>query len=95
MGKISRRRFDPQRGAALYFQPYPYAELEDFLKLVGRVVPTVVVAYRMSRQVVVGDMSATAAVCQDVVSLPPLGDNATANVAAAIGLGQDQLPLLP
>ena len=66
----------------------PNAELQDKLELLGRVIPSVVVAERVSRKVVVRTVRAACAVCKNVVGLPcGLADKPSTNMATSVGLG--------
>jgi len=67
---------------------HPNAELHDELQLLGRVIPTVVVAKRVSWKVVVRMVCAACAVCANMVGVPcGLADKPPANMATSGGLG--------
>ena len=73
----------------------PDADLQHPLELLGRVVPPVVIAKAMRREVVVSGVRSPGAVRQHVVSLPRLAvDAAAADVTTASGFRVDDVALV-
>jgi hypothetical protein len=93
MSQVLDCRVYTKGGFVLDLETYPYAQLQNLLELLGSVIPPVVVAGRVRRQVVLGGMTTAATVRYDVVSLPQLGEFSAADVAAPSRLGQDHLAL--
>ena len=72
----------------------PNAKLQDVLKFLGQVVPPVVIAQCVSRQIVLFNMSATAAVGPYVISLPLCINLAPADVAPTVCLSEYSFALV-
>ena len=79
--------------ALLYLGSRPHAKLQDQLKLLREVVPSVVVACPVSREVVVCRMPAASAMRQNVIRVPSTDDVATANVALSARLAKNSRSL--
>jgi len=65
---------------------HPHAELQDQLKLLGKIVPPIVIACPVSREVIVSHMLTARTVRQYVISGPGSSNVAAANVALAARL---------
>lgn len=84
--------FGSEGCAALDLGTEPDAEFQDVLEFFRGEVPAVLVADGVRREVVVEGVLAACAVGLDVVGVPCGSiDQATANVAAAAGFGEDLL----
>jgi hypothetical protein len=79
-----------QRAAFFHYEARPNPDLQHPLKFFRRIIPTVAVAERVSWQVVVVRVTATAAMCQDVIGLPVFSDAAATNMAPTCGFRQDK-----
>jgi hypothetical protein len=71
----------------------PNAELEDVLKLLCAVIPTIIVAECVSWQEIVHRMSTAATMRKYMISLPSTGNATAANVAPTAGFFEDSGPL--
>ena len=94
MDREELRDFLADRSALLYLCPDPDPELHDELKLLGQIVPSVVVALLMRCQVVVFGVRPAECVGSDVVGMPGAADLTSTDVAALTRLPQDNAPLL-
>ena len=78
-------------GIELNLRPGPHAEFKDDLEFFGEIVPLIVVAKGMCRQVVGETMFTTCAICQDMIRLPlRIADQTPAYVAASVGRCQNR-----
>jgi len=66
----------------------PNTELQNVLKFFGKVMPAVVVAQFMGRQIVLFRMFATPAISLDMISVPPRSNFTPADVTPAISLSK-------
>ena len=70
-------------GATLNLRSCPNAQFQYVLELFRKIIPTVMIAGRMCRKIVVNFMNATGAMCDDVIGLPRIAlDRPSANVTA-------------
>ena len=79
-----------ERLSALHLTARPYAHLEHPLELFGRIVPTVVVAQRMSRQAILSGGGTAAGVRHDVICVPHSIECSATNMAPTSRLGQNK-----
>jgi len=75
--------------ALFYLRSDPNAKFENQLKLLGQVVPSVVITRAVGWQVVVCRVLSARAMCHDAISIPRPADVAAADVALRAGLLED------
>lgn len=80
-------------GASFHLRTDPHTQLEDFLKLCTSVVPSIVVARSMRREIVVNCVGAAGAMRQHMISVPFFLNLRAADVATATSLAEDNIPL--
>ena len=77
----------------LYLRANPHPELKNQPKLLWKIVPPVIIACLVSREVVINRMLPACTMRQDVISVPISGNVAPANVAPATCFLQNLRPL--
>lgn len=88
MREIPIRDFEAERRFVLDLGTHPYAEFQNGLEFIGRIVPPVVVAKCMRWQVVVGSMSTAGAMRKDMICMPLPVNGAAADVATSCSLSE-------
>ena len=85
----------PNVRATLGLSAYPDTELQNDLKLIRKIVPAIVVAECVSRQVVLDCLATATAVGKHMISLPAFArsDGTSANVAELTGPCEDTAAL--